>query len=132
MKNIALALVATTAALGMGLVPITPAAAQQNPNYCGGKLQAASFYSTVNSNSRTSTVHYFLVLQNTTAEPATYAVTFNAQQSQNRPNGTQFSSLGPWGTATVALGQDRFNNPGGTGALSTVYDLPPATRVACR
>jgi hypothetical protein len=132
-KQILMAGLAATAALAFAAAPVAEAQAQTYPSYCGGKLQAASFYSTTNSNGRVSTVNYYLILQNTTNQNVTYAVTFNATQARNRPNGTQFSTLRAWGTSpTILLGTDTLNNPGGTGALSNVNDLPPATRVTCR
>lgn len=130
-KQILIAALAATAALGFATAP--EAQAQTYPSYCNNRLQAASFYSTVSSNGRTSAVSYYLILVNATGQNVTYAVAFNATQARNRPNGTQFSTLGPWGTSqAILLGIDSFNNPSGSGALSTVYDLPPATRVICR
>ncbi len=124
---------AATTALGLAMAPTAEAQAQTYPSYCNGRLQAASFYSTTSSNGRTSAVSYYLILQNVTGQNVTYAVAFNATQARNRPNGTQFSTLHPWGTSpSILLGVDTLNNPGGTGALSNVYDLPPATRVICR
>ncbi|WP_424810812.1 hypothetical protein [Roseococcus sp. YIM B11640] len=134
MKTFMMATAIAAATLGMTALPMRDAAAQTAPaSYCHNRIQAVSFYGSVASDGRTSTVSYYVILQNRTGEPVHFAVAFNATQAQNRPNGTMFSTLGPWGNSgPILLGIDRFNNPSGSGALSNVYDLPPATQVVCR
>jgi hypothetical protein len=128
-KNLIFALAAAGA---LALAPLGEAAAQGN-NYCGGKLQAASFYSTTQSTPTSSTVIYYLILQSTVGEHVTFAVNFHDSRVQSRQNGTQFTRLGPWGTSqSIVLGVSRLNNPSGTGGPSVPMDLATGTRVTCR
>jgi hypothetical protein len=131
-KQILMAALAASTALGFAAAPVTQAAAQGYPSFCQGVLQAASFYSTVSATSTNSTTSYWLILQNTTRNDVNFAVSFNAHQATNRPNGTHFTKLGPWGTSqAVLLGRQTVHNPSGSGALS-LSDLPGNTRVTCR
>jgi hypothetical protein len=123
---------AMAAAGALALAPLSEAAAQGN-NYCGGKLQAASFYSTTQSTSTRSTVNYYLILQSTVGENVSFAVTFHDSRVQSRQNGATFTRLGPWGTSqSILLGVAQLNNPGGTGGPAVPTDLATGTRVACR
>lgn len=131
-KQIRTAALAATTALGFAAAPVTEAAAQGYPSYCGGRLQAASFYSTISATSTSSTTSYWLILQNTTGNEVGFAVAFNAHQANNRPNGTHFTMLGRWGTSqSILLGRQMVHNPSGSGALK-LSDLPGNTRVTCR
>lgn len=131
-KHILMAALAASTALGFAAAPVTEAAAQGYPSYCEGRLQAASFYSTVSATSTNSTTSFWLILQNTTRNDVNFAVAFNANQANNRPNGTHFTKLGPWGTSqSILLGRQTVHNPTGSGAL-TLSDLPRNTRVVCR
>ena len=125
-------MMATLAAGALALAPMSEASAQGNP-YCGGKLQAASFYSTTQATSTRSTVNYYLILQSTVGENVTFSVTFHDSRVQSRQNGTAFTRLGPWGTSqSILLGVAQLTNPSGTGGPSVPTELAAATRVACR
>jgi hypothetical protein len=127
-RQLILAMTATTA---LALAPLTEAAAQGN-SYCGGKLQAASFYSNTQSTSTRSTVSYYLVLQSTVGENVSFRVTFNDPRVRSRQNGTHPWRVGPWGTVqSILLGVVELNNPGGTGGPAVPKDIAAATRVTC-
>jgi len=131
-RQILMAALAATTALGLAASPVTRAAAQGYPSFCEGKLQAASFYSTITATATSSTTSFWLILQNTTGNNVIFAVTFNAHQVNSRPNGTHFTMLRPWGTSqSILLGRQTVHNPSGSGAL-TLRDLPGNTRVTCR
>jgi len=126
MRNAAaIAAIATAAAFA------APQPAQaQSVSYCNGRLIADSFYNTVSSNGRTSTVSYFLQLRNTTNARVNYTLTFNATQAQQRPVNAA-KSLNAYASERIRLGVDTFNNPSGTGALQFI-DLRDATQITCR
>ena len=92
------------------------------------------FYSTVDSNGRSSVVSYFVMLQST-GDSTRYAVTFDARR-QLRPNatdlqsGTPIATLAGYQQVTVLLGKQAFNNPGGSGLLNATQ-MAQSTTVAC-
>lgn len=102
----------------------------QMARYCDGRVVANSFYSNVNSNGSRSTVPYFVQLQNQSGEPIRYTVRFTAPHITQAQNGSVVATLASYQQATVTLGQQSFNNPGGTGQLSQA-DLIRYTQVTC-
>lgn len=126
---------AALAAAAISAAALIPAEAQaQQARYCEGRINANSFYSTVNSNGRTSVVSYFVQLQST-GDAIRYAVTFDARR-QARPHVTEAQSGSPVATlasyqqVTVLLGKQAFSNPGGTGLLNATQ-MAQYTTVAC-
>ena len=125
-------MMAAVAAGALAMLPMAEASAQGN-SYCGGKLQAASFYSTTQSTPTRSTVNYYLIIQNTVGENVSFAVTYHDPRVRSHQSGSSFTRLGPWGTSqSILLGVATLNNPSGTGGPSVPTDLANATRVACR
>lgn len=133
MSKLTLTALAAAAALPMALA--SGAAQAQIATYCNGSLVANSFYNNVQSNGRTSTVLYYVQLQNRTEVPLfRYTVRFTHAGSTNRQNGSVAATLPPYQQVTVLLGQQQFHNPSGTGALSptnTASGVPHYTQVQC-
>lgn len=128
---------AMAAAVAIPLALASGGAQAQIATYCNGSVSANAFYNNVQSNGRSSTVSYYVQLQNRTNQAIPLiSVTFGYTAAYDRiagsPPGTR--GLQPYQQITVLLGKQNFNNPSGQGALSP-YDVnngtPHATSVVC-
>ena len=126
------ALAALAAASISAMVPTQ--AQTQTARYCDGRINANSFYSTVQSDGRRSVVSYFVMLQST-GDAIRYSVTFDARRQATpnvteAQNGSPIGHLNNWDQVTITLGKQRFANPGGEGQLS-VSQIERYTTVTC-
>jgi len=126
------ALAALAAASISALVPTQAQA--QTARYCDGRINANSFYSTVQSDGRRSVVSYFVTLQST-GDEMRYSVTFDARRQATptvteAQNGSPVANLASYQQVTILLGKQAFNNPGGTGLLNA-SQLAQYTTVSC-
>lgn len=128
---------ATAAALAIPMALTSAGAQAQVATYCGGTVAANAFYNTVQSNGRTSTVSYFVQLQNRTNQVIPLiSVNFNYTLATDRINGSPPGARGlqPYQQVTVLLGKQALNNASGQGALNATdlnNGVPHATSVIC-
>jgi len=120
--------IAAIAALPIAFASMSAQA--QMASYCDGQIMANAFYANVQSNGSSSTVSYFVQLQNRSVQPMRYTVRFTAPHIMNAQNGSVVAILASYQQVTVTLGSQRFSNPAGTGQLSQA-DMIRYTQLAC-
>lgn len=130
-KTIVLAALAAATGLGLLAAPVTEAVAQSYPSYCFNALKATSFYRSISTAGSTTTVTFYMIVQNVSGRPLSYAPTVSDGRLSNRPTGTVFTSVARNATSLANLGQQIATNSSGAGALNS-NDIIPAVRVVCR
>ncbi len=118
-----------------GLAALTSAGAQaQVASYCDDRIAAHAFYGNPQNNGFSTTVVFYVRLQNLTNEPIRYAVRFFHVDAQSFQNGGTVAVLPPWQPTTLRLGQQVVEDPNGPDALSPSdpdEGVARYTRVSC-
>ena len=125
-------LAALAAASISALVPTQAQA--QTARYCDGRINAVSFYSTVQSERRRTVLSYFVVLQSM-GDEIRYSVTFDARRQATSSvteaqNGSFVGYLASNQQVTILLGKQAFTHPGGTGLINA-SEMVQYTTVSC-
>ena len=128
LRNAALAAVAV-------LALHSTSAHAQAASYCGGKLAADTFYSTVSSNGKSARIDYFVQLRNTTAVKLTYVPRLNYAPRpgitlSERILATPLTAAAYAGKA-LKIGALTINNPSGAGAPAA-KELGMSLMISCQ